>query len=92
MKLSHEHQGFVFEPSIATATELLTKHSGGKISIALKCAVDRGAIECALPADTRPDAPVAQHSDEELQVHEEEILPRSREKNVFDCFDCWRAK
>ena len=75
-----------------TCTELLTKHSGGKISIALKCAVDRGAIECALPADTIPDAPVAQHSYEESQGQEKEIHPRSREKNVFDCFDCWRAK
>ena len=92
MKLSHEHQGFVFEPSMLTATELLTKHSGGKISIALKCAVDCGAIECTLPADTIPDASVAQHSDEELQVQKKEILSRSREKHVFDCFDCWRAK
>ena len=75
-----------------TASELLAKHSGGKVSIALKSAIKLGEFECACLANTTPEAPVVQHSGDDLQVHEEEILPRGHRKNVFDCLDCWRAK
>jgi hypothetical protein len=40
LKFSVEHQGFRFEKDPAIAAESLKMHSGGKISVALKMALD----------------------------------------------------
>ena len=45
LKLSHEHQGFVFEPSLGKVPNMLEKHSRGKITMALKKAIELGSIK-----------------------------------------------
>ena len=45
LMLSHEHQGFVFEPNTMKAVNMLLLHSGGKVSKALEMAVSNGAID-----------------------------------------------
>jgi len=47
LKLSHEHQGFKFEPDATKSVDLLVEHSGGKVSKALKKAIELGEIESA---------------------------------------------
>jgi len=44
LKLSHEHQGFTFEPGVTKAADLLVEHSGGKVSKALKMAIEQNDI------------------------------------------------
>ena len=44
LKLSEEHQGFTFERNLSKAVELLTHHSGGKVSTALHMAVENGQM------------------------------------------------
>jgi hypothetical protein len=95
LKLSHEHQGFVFEPSIAKAADLLTKHSGGKISTALRKALELGSIECSVPGVTIPDTNVVPNEEDEfgeVRIQQKEVIPSNKEKSIFDCFDCWRTK
>jgi len=45
LKLSHEHQGFVFQPDTTKAIDMLVNHSGGKVSKALRKAIEQGEIE-----------------------------------------------
>jgi hypothetical protein len=45
LRLSHEHQGFVFEPNAMKAVDMLLDHSGGKVSKALEMAIGEGEIE-----------------------------------------------
>ena len=45
LKLSHEHQGFVFQPDTTKAIDMLINHSGGKVSKALRKAIEQGEIE-----------------------------------------------
>eukprot|EP00571_Detonula_confervacea_P015783 CAMPEP_0172299750 /NCGR_PEP_ID=MMETSP1058-20130122/1984_1 /TAXON_ID=83371 /ORGANISM="Detonula confervacea, Strain CCMP 353" /LENGTH=65 /DNA_ID=CAMNT_0013009305 /DNA_START=847 /DNA_END=1044 /DNA_ORIENTATION=+ len=45
LKLSHEHQGFIFEPDATKLGDLLEHHSGGKVSKALRMAIEQGEIE-----------------------------------------------
>ena len=47
LKLSHEHQGWRFEPDAMKAVDMLVDHSGGKVSKALELAIDQGEIEGA---------------------------------------------
>ena len=44
LKLSHEHQGFTFEPDATKSADLLVEHSGGKVSKALKMAIEQNDI------------------------------------------------
>ncbi|KAL3796934.1 hypothetical protein HJC23_000687 [Cyclotella cryptica] len=44
LKLSEEHQGFMFERNLSKAAESLTLHSGGKVSTALRMAVENGQL------------------------------------------------
>ena len=45
LRLSHEHQGFIFEPDITKAVDLLVHHSGGKVSTALGKAIEQREIK-----------------------------------------------
>ncbi len=45
LRLSHEHQGFVFVPDVTKAVDMLLDHSGGKVSKALEMAIGEGEIE-----------------------------------------------
>jgi hypothetical protein len=47
LRLSHEHQGWRFEPDAMKAVDLLIDHSGGKVSNALEMAVGQGEIVIA---------------------------------------------
>jgi 8-oxo-dGTP pyrophosphatase MutT (NUDIX family) len=53
IKLSHEHQGFIFEPSPMKAVDLLIQHSGGKVSTALGMAIANGQIMDVSPPSTQ---------------------------------------
>lgn len=44
LKLSEEHQGFMFEKDLSKAVESLTLHSGGKVSKALRMALENGEV------------------------------------------------
>jgi hypothetical protein len=85
LKLSHEHQGFVFEPSLAKAADLLIKHSGGKITTALKTAIELGSIKYTEPERPKPD-----EDDTEHIIESKELPPPKEEKNILDCFNCWK--
>ncbi|KAL3769022.1 hypothetical protein ACHAWO_006788 [Cyclotella atomus] len=82
LKLSHEHQGFVFEPSLAKAADLLNKHSGGKITTALKTAIELGSINY-----TEPEQPELDNTE---RIESKELPPLREEKNILDCFNCWK--
>mmetsp|Transcript_2581 Transcript_2581/g.4703 ORF Transcript_2581/g.4703 Transcript_2581/m.4703 type:complete len:111 (-) Transcript_2581:314-646(-) len=45
VKLSNEHQGFIFEPNALKSVDLLVEHSGGKVSKALEKAIKQGEIK-----------------------------------------------
>ena len=47
LKLSHEHQGFIFEPDATKSVDLLVEHSGGKVSKALRKAIKQDEIKSA---------------------------------------------
>ncbi len=84
IKLSHEHQGFIFEPNPMKAVDLLIQHSGGKVSTALGMAIANGQIKDVTPASTK------------MKEGESKIVgsPMSNEakdekdKGMFDCFSC----
>lgn len=44
LKLSDEHQGFMFVPNVSKSVKLLADHSGGKVSKALQKAIDGGKL------------------------------------------------
>ena len=44
VKLSEEHQGFIFESDAKKSINMLEWHSGGKVSMALQKAIDRNEI------------------------------------------------
>jgi len=45
IKLSDEHQGFIFEPNASKSVDLLVEHSGGKVSKALEKAIKQDEIK-----------------------------------------------
>lgn len=45
LKLSHEHQGFTFEPDATKSVGMLVHHSGGKVSNALRKAIEQDEIK-----------------------------------------------
>jgi len=45
VKLSDEHQGFIFEPNALKSVGLLVEHSGGKVSKALEKAIKQDEIK-----------------------------------------------
>ncbi|KAL7526151.1 hypothetical protein ACHAWF_001650 [Thalassiosira exigua] len=44
LKLSDEHQGFMFEPDATKSVDLLVQHSGGKVSSALRLAIEHDEV------------------------------------------------
>jgi len=89
LKLSHEHQGFRFEPDARRAVELLTQHSGGKVSKALGMALSRGEINdimaSSLERDEPEDVVIGHPKSKEAMDHTE------AEKGVDGVFDCFRC-
>lgn len=97
IKLSHEHQGFLFEPNPRKAVDLLTQHSGGKVSTALSLAIAQGEIKDVIIAgsstnndnddddDDEPDKIVGHPMSNEAMDQTE---GEKGVKGVFDCFDC----
>jgi hypothetical protein len=80
--------------SLSKAADLLTKHSGGKISTALRSAIELGSISCTVPETvTTNETTTKEQIDENVQVEtKQKIFPPKQDKNPFDCFDCWRGK
>lgn len=91
LKLSHEHQGFKFEPDTATTVDLLVHHSGGKVSEALRRAIEQGDIE-SVEIETKVDAEPNVEGNVNIIVGnpvEGEIDDTSEKKwKLFDCFNC----
>mmetsp|Transcript_11272 Transcript_11272/g.17212 ORF Transcript_11272/g.17212 Transcript_11272/m.17212 type:complete len:321 (-) Transcript_11272:79-1041(-) len=84
LKLSEEHQGFRFEPDPRRAVDLLTQHSGGKVSKALGMALAQGEINDVVMSSERdePDLVIGHPMKNEAKDHTE------TEKGVKDCFHC----
>lgn len=90
LKLSHEHQGFVFEPSLSKAADLLVKHSGSKITTALKTAIEIGSIQYMEPEKTVSDEPDVSQIEDTIPIRQKMLPPAKEEKNMLDCFNCWK--
>lgn len=84
LKLSHEHQGFRFEPDPRRAVDLLMQHSGGKVSKALGMALAQGDMSASLERD-EPDVVIGHPKSKEAMDHTGE------EKGVDGVFDCFRC-
>ena len=84
IKLSHEHQGFIFEPNPVKAVDLLVQHSGGKVSTALGMAIANGQIKDVNPTST-------QKKEVENKVIGQPMLNEAKDekdKTMLDCFNC----
>jgi 8-oxo-dGTP pyrophosphatase MutT (NUDIX family) len=96
IKLSHEHQGFIFEPNTRKAVDLLTQHSGGKISTALSLAIDQGEIKDVASTTTTTAGSTNDDEPDKIVGHplsNEAMDQTEGEKGVkgmFECFDCCR--
>mmetsp|Transcript_19142 Transcript_19142/g.40255 ORF Transcript_19142/g.40255 Transcript_19142/m.40255 type:complete len:122 (+) Transcript_19142:562-927(+) len=92
LKMSHEHQGFIFEPNPKRCVEYLTQHSGGKISTALRMAIEQGQIECpesasSLSSESGEEKGASERSSGVAVVNESEKTKR-RWGNIFHWCDC----
>jgi hypothetical protein len=67
---------------LAKAADLLNKHSGGKITTALKTAIELGSINY-----TEPEQPELDNTE---RIESKELPPLREEKNILDCFNCWK--
>lgn len=87
LKLSEEHQGFLFESDPRRAVDLLKQHSGGKVSAALDMAMDQGEIkDVTAPLDrNEPDIVIGHPMSNEAKDHTE---AKTGVDGVFDCFHC----
>eukprot|EP00984_Skeletonema_dohrnii_P010215 scaffold3992_cov141-Skeletonema_dohrnii-CCMP3373.AAC.2 len=87
LKLSEEHQGFLFEPDPRRAVDLLVQHSGGKVSTALDMAIAQGEIKDVTTSLERnePDVIVGHPMSNEAKDHTE---TEKGVKGVLDCFEC----
>ena len=92
IKLSHEHNGFLFEPDVDKAVELLIEHSGGKVSRALQMAID----ECEIKSIKVEDESNANINDEKNESkiigsprENEELSQLDNEGGICDCLHCW---
>lgn len=81
----------MFEPSLSRAADLLAKHSGGKITTALKTAIELGSIKYMEAEKAMTDEPHVPQSEQSVTVGSKDLLPPPKEaKNALDCFNCWR--
>lgn len=90
LKLSHEHQGFKFEPDATKAVDLLVEHSGGKVSKALSKAIEQGDID-SVGSKTLDDAPDVEENVDKVvgnPMERERGEVPERKRGVFDCFKC----
>ena len=89
LKLSHEHQGFTFEPGVTKAADLLVEHSGGEVSKALKMAIEQNYI-IQINNEVAP-ADYAIETSEDSKVvgnpMEKEMGGESKKK-LFGCLNC----
>lgn len=87
LKLSEEHQGFLFEPDPRRAIDLLKQHSGGKVSTALDMAMAQGEIKDATTPLERnePDVVIGHPMSNEAKDH---TGAEKGVEGVFDCFHC----
>ena len=87
LKLSEEHQGFLFEPDPRRAIDLLNQHSGGKVSTALDMAMAQGDIkDVTAPLErNEPDVIIGHPMSSEAKDHTE---AETGVDGVFDCFHC----
>ena len=83
IKLSHEHQGFTFEPDPKRAVDLLINHSGGKVSTALELAIAQGEI-----IDVAPNELEETYKTVGSPMSKEEEDHSEIEKGVFECLGC----
>jgi 8-oxo-dGTP pyrophosphatase MutT (NUDIX family) len=84
IKLSHEHQGFIFEPNPMKAVDLLIQHSGGKVSTALGMAIVNGQMKDVTPSS-------AQKKEVESKVigkPRADEAKDEKDKGMLDCFNC----
>ena len=90
LKLSNEHQGFIFEAKPTKAIDLLTQHSGGKVSTALGMAIAQGEIKNVASSlmgndEESDEKVVGRPMSNEAKDHTE---GEKGVKGAFDCFDC----
>ena len=73
---------------------MLIKHSGGKITSALKAATELGTIEYSEPEKTKPnDIEEQQPENSTNHVAAKEIPPAKEDTSLFECFNnCWKGK
>ena len=95
IKLSHEHQGFMFQPDATKSVDMLVEHSGGKVSKALQMAIENDEIKSIESKDTA----VADSGNDQREMTEDSTKivgnPMEREaknevpvrgKKCFNCF------
>ena len=81
----------MFEPSLSRAADLHAKHSGGKITTALKTAIELGSIKSTEPEKATTDDPHVPQTEQSVTVASKDLLPPPKKaKNALDCFNCWR--
>ena len=88
LKLSEEHQGFLFEPDPRRAIDLLKQHTGGKVSTALDMAMAQGEIKdvtTPLERSNEPDVIIGHPMSNEAKDH---TGAEKGVEGVFDCFHC----
>ena len=89
LKLSHEHQGFTFEPDASKAVDFLVQHSGGEVSKALRMAIERDDIISVQRVDVHDAADTTEDSKIVGNPMEGERGQLSEKKEgPFDCFNC----
>ena len=95
IKLSHEHQGFMFQPDATKSVDMLVEHSGGKVSKALQMAIENDEIKSIESKDTA----VADSGNDQREMTEDstKIVGNPMEREVKDevpvrgkkCFNCF---
>lgn len=80
----------MFEPNPTKAVDLLVQHSGGKISTALRMAIERGTIKNGVSQNT--DRLTEPTMIDKVNDESKEIPLSKEKKSLLDCFDCWRDK
>lgn len=97
IKLSNEHQGFMFQPDATKSVDMLVEHSGGKVSKALRMAIENDEIKSIESKDDDAAAAAESSNDQREMSDSTKIVgnPMEREaknevpvrgKKCFNCF------